>query len=477
MKFSPLFIVSLLCLSSMGFVHSMDMESLMMEDFDPLTDVNITVDILAIRALDVFDNSLSDADFFVKVYINEVEYTSVVWHDISYIYEPHFSVTTDVPDDEEFVMVKIQLWEWNSDENLLCDIGDENQDVTITYSIKNGHWLGDDELKDPSGYGRLNGCDDGSIYENQLDCELWFNIYQNDYDNDSLAYWVEVNTYDTDPTIDNSGEDFDDDYLPIEYEHKWGFNPLLSEDHINNDYDLDSLTTYEEFLTNEYSTDPFRKDVLIEYDFMETGPTGEENIVPLDADDLLKNPFHRRNINIHIDRDEMIPFDEDAGIQEVFNIYDEYYLHNTSDLWRRSVFHYGLFVSECTPPGYGFSGDVTPYWGYIPGTNGFVISCRQMERSSVRDSNTLAYTFGSAIMHEMGHNFGIKGGNPPGCDNRGCIYPWRLSFWLYWNYKSCMNYRYTYKIFDYSDGSHGKRDFDDWSAIDLTYFEIPKEVL
>jgi len=76
-------------------------------------------------------------------------------------------------------------------------------------------------------------------------------------------------------------------------------------------------------------------------------------------------------------------------------------------------------------------------------------------------------------MHEMGHNFGIRGGNPPGCDNRGCIYPWRLGFWLYWNYKSCMNYRYTYKIFDYSDGSHGIRDFDDWKEIDLTYFEIP----
>ena len=290
-----------------------------------------------------------------------------------------------------------------------------------------------------------------------------------------IPYWLETNIYHTDPTVDNTGEDADQDLLPIEYEYFWGFDPFTSEQHTLNDYDNDSLTTYEEYLTKSYGTDPYRQDVLIEYDFMEAGPNGDENIVPVHADDLLKNPFHRRNIVFHVNRDEMIPFDEDIGIQEVFDAYNKYFIHNDPDNWKRSVFHYGLFANECTPPGYGFSGDVSPYWGYIPGTNGFVISCRQMERSSIRDSNTLAYTFGSAIMHEMGHNFGIRNGNPPGCDNRGCIYPWRLSFWLYWNYKSLMNYRYTYKIFDYSDGSHGNRDFNDWAEINLTYFEIPEE--
>ena len=475
MKNFKLYIMVFLLIGSIGSVHSIETSSSTMQDFDPLVDTNITIDIIAIRSLEEFDNHLSNADFFIKIFINNVKYTSEIWHDTSYIYETPFSVTTDVPDNEEYVLIKIQLWEWNSDENLLCDIGNTSCEVNLNYSIKNGHWIGDDQLKDPSGYGRLNGCDDGSIYERQFDCELWFDIHQNDYDNDSLPYWVEVHSYDTDPTSNNLGEDIDNDQLPIEYEHKWGLNPYIPEDHFQNDEDCDSLTTYEEYLTKEYRTDPYRKDVLIEYDFMATNPTGEENIVPLDTDDLLKNPFHRRNINIHVNRDETIPFNEDVGIQEVFDIYDTYYLHNNPDNWRRSVFHYGLFVNECTPPGYGFSGDVAPYWGYIPGTNGFVISCRQMERSSIRDSNTLAYTFGSAIMHEMGHNFGIRSGNPPGCDNRGCIYPWRISFWLYWNYKSCMNYRYTYKIFDYSDGSHGARDFNDWNAIDLTYFEIPEE--
>jgi hypothetical protein len=461
-------------LLNFGIVQSISISSQIVEDFDPLVDVNITVDILSIRALEDIDKPNSEPDFFLKLYINNNEYISDIWNDTSYLYEKPFSLTVDVPDNEEYVTVKIQLWEWNSEENVLCDLGNETSDVTVQYNIKTGHWMGQDELYDVSGYGRLNGCDDGSIYLDELDCEIWFNIYQTDYDSDTLPYWIEVNTYHTDPMISNFNEDVDNDGLPIEYEHKWGFDPITPEDHQNNDYDIDSLNNYEEFLTKEYKTDPFRKDILIEYDSMETGPDGNENTVPLDADDMLKNPFHRRNIVFHIERDDIIPYKENFESEDVYRIYDTNFLDNDSNNWKRSVFHYGLFVNECSPPGYGFSGDVEQNLWYDPGTNSFVISCRQMERSSIRDKNSLAYTHGSAIMHEMGHHFGIRFGNPLGCDNRGCIYPWRLGFWLFWNYKSCMNYRYTYKIFDYSDGSHGVRDFDDWSAIDLSYFEIPE---
>jgi len=34
-----------------------------------------------------------------------------------------------------------------------------------------------------------------------------------------------------------------------------------------------------------------------------------------------------------------------------------------------------------------------------------------------------------------------------------------------------VNYGYTYILVDYSDGSHGKNDFDDWHDLDLTFFE------
>jgi len=34
-----------------------------------------------------------------------------------------------------------------------------------------------------------------------------------------------------------------------------------------------------------------------------------------------------------------------------------------------------------------------------------------------------------------------------------------------------MNYCYTYRILDYSDGSHGRNDFDDWGNLDFYFFK------
>ena len=97
-----------------------------------------------------------------------------------------------------------------------------------------------------------------------------------------------------------------------------------------------------------------------------------------------------------------------------------------------------------------------------------------MERYQlVNQRETLDWFHASVIMHEMGHNFGIRFGYPSGCDNQNTKYPWQLGWYLYRNYESIMNYRYTYEILDYSDGSHGNRDFDDWSNINLSYFELP----
>jgi hypothetical protein len=159
---------------------------------------------------------------------------------------------------------------------------------------------------------------------------------------------------------------------------------------------------------------------------------------------------------------------------EVRDIFDNFFLDNDESNWRRGVFHYGIIVYHCNPPGYAFSGDTPPYWGYIPGTNGFIISSKQMEKNARFLINSLDYYFSSAIMHEMGHNFGFRWGNPFGCDGQLTKYPWQIGYWIFRNYKSIMNYRYTYKIQDYSDGSHGNRDHNDWENIDLSYFEIPK---
>jgi len=479
-------IISIICMcilffSAAGVLEASILEKTVTEDFDPLVDVSVIVDILSIRALDEIDD-LSDPDFFVKVFINDCEFVSDIFANTEYIYEPNFSAMMNVPDNCEFVNVKIQLWDSNYDEDILCDIGNENNSVELSYSIKTGHWTGDDAIGDLSGYGRLCGCDDGSIYENEKDCELWFDIHQNDYDGDGVPYWMEVNEYGTDPEIDNSNDDLDNDNITLKWEWKWGYNPLESSDHKNIDPDEDSIDNYEEYITsNNYSSDPFRQDIFLEIDWMQEGPNGGQSTMPKKAEERIKNPFHRRNIVFHFDTGkenggELIPFDEKSSQEEVLEIYDDYFIHNGEYNQRRSIFHYGIIVYLCNMKGYGFSGDTPPYSGYIPGTNGFVISSSQMEKNTEKiifKDRSLDNFYGSAIMHETGHNFGIRFGEPFGCDNWIGKYPWQISFWLIRNYKSIMNYQYTYSIFDYSDGTHGWGDYDDWGNIDLTYFEVP----
>lgn len=447
-------------------------------DYDPLVNIELTVDVLSIRALDKIDDD-SDPDFFLVININDREFVSPTWNNIRYLYHC-WNVTADIPDDEEFVAISITLYDYNTDGARICDISPYDSEnvqtdaIHVEYNIKTGHWIGDDQLGDASGYGRVSGCDDGSIYENERDCEIFFNIYQSDYDGDNLPFWIETNKYGTDPFIDNRYDDYDNDSIPLYWEHYWGYDPLTAENHLQLDDDNDSITNYEEFLTSAYGADPFRKDLFLEIDFMNRESRGKTSSISEKATELFKNPFHRRNIVVHVETGDIVPFDDFTDQNELLDLYHEYFKQSVDNNWKRAIFHYGLFVHNCVPTGFSFAGDGPVVWGYLPGTNAFVVSASMMERYQlVNQRETLDWFHASVIMHEMGHNFGIRYGYPPGCDNQNTKYPWQLGWYLYRNYESIMNYRYTYEIFDYSDGSHGNRDFDDWSNINLSYFELP----
>jgi len=471
-----IFLLQSFCISAKPTNTTKDLQ----EDLDPLVDLEITVNISAIRALDPVDK-YSDPDFYVKVTINNEEYSSPTWEDTTYQYNS-WKVTQDVPDEEELVYITLQLFDKNVGLDKQCDISPrvnkEKQGLTVNlvYNVKTGHWHGDDAvLGDASGYGRLNGCDDNNIYIEEDDCELWFNIFQNDYDNDNIPYWMEENIYGTDPNIDNTGDDTDNDMIPIEWEHLWGYHPNIWDDHKQLDPDHDSLSNFEEYLTSQWDSNPFRRDLFLELDYMEDSHNGEKSIMPNESKEILKNPYHRHNIVVHIDSGEMmcggeiIPFDNKTNSEGVYQLYNEYFLHGDTDYWRRSIFHYGLFVFDCIPAGYGFSGERVPFYG--PGTNSFVISSKHMREISQKTRKPLEYVYSSAMMHEIGHSFGIRLGNPFGCDGQFTKYPWQIGYWIFRNYKSIMNYRFTYKILDYSDGSHGRRDHDDWANLDFSHFE------
>lgn len=474
------------------------------DDHDPLVDITITVEINQIRSLEMpylgktIDkiDLLNDPDFYVKVFINNEEFTSPVWNNQKYVDEP-WSASLNVPDDIEFVNITIQLWDANPGLDRLCDLSDnwdtypDSYDIDLLYSIKSGHWFGDDYVFhegfwgsfDPSGYGRLNGCDDNSIYQNNGDCELWFDIYQNDYDGDGIPYWTEVEVFNTDPTMDNRGEDADDDGVPIEWEYKWGhyfywnwwddilehvweYDPFVWEDHANVDDDNDGLDNVEEYLTSQWDSDPFRKDLFIELDQMEASSDGiAASLLPEESKEVLQTAYDKQNIVYHLDDGcmgggEMIPFDlETSGRDELSDeYYNNYFLHNGDNSWRRGVFHYGVVVYDA-----GFN-------GYAVRPDMWQISSKYVEEKCKQlffvDK---AIVYASVYMHETGHSLDIWN---PGVDNPNTMYPWQLDYWKYRPYKSCMNYGYTYILVDYSDGSCGMNDFNDWDDMDLTHFEM-----
>jgi len=498
-------IIVLMLLSLCVSVDSLKLSNYSETDYDPLVDVEVSVVIDGIRYLEneeqqdaksklpkpltkilnfltlfpffenFFTNKFSDKitinedndapSMYVKVYINDVEFVSYSWNNNFYIYKPGWTATLNVPDDQEFVDIKIQVWD--SKDNSICDIsgdtdeGNDGYDAEMIYSIKDGHWTGDDSLGDPSGYGRLNGCDDGTTHQIDKDCEVWFRILQNDYDNDGIPYWTEVNEYQTDPEIKNSG-DPDNDDIPVDWEWKWGYNPFKYDYHGKFDDDGDSLDNLEEYLTSQWFSDPFRKDVFVEMDIMGDGPNGEKTYFPVEAKELILNAFDRQNIVLHIDMGEMgghetIPFDDEVvhdfiTDREFFDIYENYFLHGDKNNWRRSVFHYGVVVYKSSGPA-----------GYMFQNNAFQISGKGHEKLAAENpwlNRNVIY--GSAYMHELGHTFNFW--PIPGHDRDA-------DFDEVKPYKSCMNYGWMYKLVDYSDGSREEPDIDDWNRIDYHFFE------
>jgi hypothetical protein len=307
--------------------------------------------------------------------------------------------------------------------------------------------------------------------------------------------------YNTSPLINNRGEDADGDGIPIEWEYRFGlwyvegygygttWDPFVWDDHATQDWDMDGITNIEEYRTWQMGSDPWHQDIFIEIDQMELGPNGEGTFVPTAAYDLVRDSFARYNIVLHIDDgglgggEKTIPFKEITTTDDLNETYWDYFMHGDAGNWRRDVFHWCFVAYNLTwiyggfRPGFCFSSEIN-------GSDAWDCTCistlyHEMRakifpiidgihrRTFDREMNR-AFVYAGVLMHETGHILGIYA---PGCDAPGTVWPWQLNYWLYAPYKSCMNYRYTYRgVIDYSDGSRGKHDFDDWAIIDLTLF-------
>jgi len=472
-KLYTMIVIGILLIPLNAIVLGSNSRAGLLTHFDPLENISVTVTIKTIRFLNVAELHTStkardhrNPSFYMKVLINGVEFTSLVWSHMKYVYDPQWSASLSVPDDEEFVNITLQLWSSSTDgtNDVQYDLSPnpKNYDVHLVYCIRTGHWTGDDAIGDVSGYGRLCGCDDGKIWGLDKNAELWFDITQTDYDSDGIPYWIEVTEYGTDPLVNDQGKDFNSDGIPIEWDWKWGYDPMKKDGHEKLDPDNDSINNYEEFLTSQWFSDPFRKDIFVEMDIMGDGPNGEKTYFPENSKELITTAFNKQNIVYHLDMGSMggfesIPFDAHIAGWDLNRIYQNYFLHGDNNNWRRGVFHYGLVTYNATPPGYAFR------------SNAFLIASYGLEKKPktwiVLDREIV---YASAYMHELGHTFNIW---PIPGHEESSVGPWQLDWWKNRPYKSCMNYAWVFEIVDYSDGLRRSPDLNDWNRIDYAAFE------
>lgn len=373
---------------------------------------------------------------------------------------------------ERYIRIVFEVFEIVNDSYILCDLDEKNGigSAEILFDKYMGYWTGDDQIGDKSGYGHLNGCDDDSFYDFERDFEICFSIDVIDPDSDKIPRWFEENVYHTNPLADDSERDDDDDGVPLYWEWKWDYNPFVYENHEELDHDQDGLNNYEEYLVSLWDSDPYHKDIFVELDHMEEESGDVIFLVPEISRIMVYQTYAKRNIMFHIDDGcmgggEIIPFDPMVWFGEEKEYYQNYFLHNDSDNWRRGVFRYAIYVYDTFPiKGLEFPGENPIIKFFMPGLNSYIISTKIFRERSDFDHACV-------MLHELGHTLGMHMGKPLGCDNQLMRFQLSLQRIFFKNYESVMNYKYAFSILDYSDGSHGIGDYDDWGKMDLTYFQ------
>jgi len=173
-------------------------------DVDPLVDLEVSVFVDRVRALDSVDVG-SGADFYMTVVFNGVVAQTLYDGKDSDDIRPGWEFVYSADDSSPFVSVQFQLWDKDTASDDLCDIDrtSDGKTLEVSYNLRYGTWTGEDHIGDSNSYGHSSGEEDGSTDTDEDDCEIWFNIQQNDYDGDGLTWWEEVNVYGTDPGVRN----------------------------------------------------------------------------------------------------------------------------------------------------------------------------------------------------------------------------------------------------------------------------------
>lgn len=260
--------------------------------------------------------------------------------------------------------------------------------------------------------------------------------------------------------------DTDGDGAPDYWELKWGYNPSVWDDHQHLDPDNDALNNIEECYMDDYGSDPFQRDVFLEFDWTESINSDATNRPPEQEVSRMVDAFARHNITLHVDNGslgggEELPARSFVSYADIVDLYWDYFLHNDLNNPRVRIFHYGIICDYSEGPGFAVMG-----WNHL---NAFIIGAQSLTENFPR--YTRGWLAMAASMHETGHTFGLIVTKYNGIDNHNTIKPYYKEFWEYRQYKSLLNYFYTYLMMDFSDGSHGRGDYDDWGNLDFSFFK------
>lgn len=358
---------------------------------------------------------------------------------------------------------------------------EEKEEINLIYDYRTGHWSGDDYLGDKDGYGHYRG----------TDYEIWFNLYQSDYDHDGIPFWTEVNIYGFDPTIDDSLRDPDNDGIPSSWEWKYGYDPLTWDNHEQLDPDIDGIQNTEEYLLAEYFSDPFSPDMYLETDGMKKGGFFDwEHVFYEESQQMVIEIFAEHGINVYIDDGwtdgpvngggEMLDFVETLD-EVVGGHMSRWYKHNFADE-RKGVFRYVIVGNNA---GFITPSEYNNYDHIVIDTSKYKTYVKRFAFTPKRQYVVLA----KGVFHELGHSLGLEPWTFKGIDNMpngNLRWPESLTDeeWVRYNeeYVSVMNYKYIFDIlqyrnlFDYSSGKNGEPyDFDDWGHIYVPAFQRDSE--
>lgn len=260
--------------------------------------------------------------------------------------------------------------------------------------------------------------------------------------------------------------DTDADGAPDWWEIKWGYSATIWDDHQHLDPDNDSLNNIEECYMDQFGSNPFAKDLFLEFDWTKSIQGNSTNKPPMEEITQMIEAFARQNISLHVDTGELgggeeLPSQTHVSYAEIITIYWDSFIHNDLNNPRQHIFHYGIICDYSESGGFAIMG-----WNHL---NAFIISAQLL--AELYPSYTKGWLATAASMHEVGHTCGLIATKFIGIDNRNTVNPFYKEFWVYLPYRSMLNYHYTYSFLDFSDGTHGRADFNDWGNLDFSFFK------